>query len=206
MIFTGPVDEYFDYRFGKLPYRSLAVRVRDARNRSQAQPVAVINYPNEHAYTRVTEFKHLTGQEHPRRPGLRVPAAPSGDPYYPIPRPENASPVQALQALADETPGVHFVGRLATYRYYNMDQVVAQALTLRSADRRALPAPPAAMPRASRRSPGSVTAARSAPARARGRCNAPGSLQSSAAKRPARDQPRQREVAHPDVPHQTAAH
>jgi UDP-galactopyranose mutase len=129
MIFTGPVDEYFDFRFGKLPYRSLEFRHRTL-DCERFQPVAVVNYPNEHDYTRVTEFKHLTGQRHPRTSVVYEYPRAAGDPYYPIPRSENAELYKRYQALADVTPKVHFVGRLATYRYYNMDQVVAQALTL----------------------------------------------------------------------------
>lgn len=128
MIYTGPIDEFFDFRYGKLPYRSLEFR-HETLNEPLHQPVAVINYPNEHLYTRVTEFKHLTGQEHPKTSIVyEVPRA-EGDPYYPVPRPENAELYRQYKALADVTPGVHFVGRLATYKYYNMDQVVAQALT-----------------------------------------------------------------------------
>lgn len=126
-IFTGPVDEYFDYRFGPLPYRSLEFE-HESYDREQFQTAAVVNYPNDHPYTRVTEFKYLTGQvssktsvvyEHPRA---------EGDPYYPIPRPENAALYARYKELADRQSDVHFVGRLATYKYYNMDQVVAQAL------------------------------------------------------------------------------
>ena len=88
-----------------------------------------MNYPNDNPFTRVTEFKHLTGQEHPKTSIVFEYAQASGDPYYPIPRRENAEIYRQYQQLA-EAAGVHFVGRLATYKYYNMDQVVAQALTL----------------------------------------------------------------------------
>jgi UDP-galactopyranose mutase len=129
MIYTGPVDEFFDYRYGKLPYRSLKFE-HETVNQEWVQPVAVVNYPNEHLYTRVTEFKHLTGQEH-RKSSLvyEYPMA-EGDPYYPVPRPENNELYKKYQALAEERSDVHFVGRLATYKYYNMDQVVAQALSV----------------------------------------------------------------------------
>jgi UDP-galactopyranose mutase len=127
VIYTGPIDEYFDYRFGRLPYRSLEFHF-ETRDTPQHQPVAVINYPNEYAYTRVTEFKHLTGQVHPKTTLVTEYPRAEGDPYYPVPRPENAERYKQYKALADATPGVHFVGRLATYKYYNMDQVVAQAL------------------------------------------------------------------------------
>ena len=130
LIFTGPVDEYFGYRYGKLPYRSLRFDFRTV-NQEWVQPVAVVNYPNEHLYTRVTEFKRLTGQEHPTKSTLvyEFPQA-EGDPYYPVPRPENAELYKKYQALAEATPDVLFVGRLATYKYYNMDQVVGQALSV----------------------------------------------------------------------------
>ncbi|HEX5071073.1 MAG TPA: UDP-galactopyranose mutase [Vicinamibacterales bacterium] len=129
VIYTGPIDEYFDYRFGRLPYRSLEFRF-ETQNVERAQPVAVINYPNENPYTRVTEFKHLTGQEHPKTTLVYEYPKASGDPYYPIQRAENLELYQRYRTLAAVTPRVHFVGRLATYRYYNMDQVTAQALTL----------------------------------------------------------------------------
>ncbi|MFL6194840.1 MAG: UDP-galactopyranose mutase [Thermoanaerobaculia bacterium] len=129
MIYTGPVDEFFDLRYGKLPYRSLKFEFETV-NEEWAQPVAVVNYPNEHLYTRVTEFKRLTGQEH-RKSSLvyEYPMA-EGDPYYPVPRPENNELYKKYQALAEERSDVQFVGRLATYKYYNMDQVVAQALSV----------------------------------------------------------------------------
>jgi UDP-galactopyranose mutase len=127
MIYTGPVDEYFDYRFGKLPYRSLDFK-HETLNERIHQSAPVVNYPNEHLYTRVTEFKYLTGQEHPKTSIVYEFPKAEGDPYYPVPRPENAELYKKYKALADATPKVEFVGRLATYRYYNMDQVVAQAL------------------------------------------------------------------------------
>lgn len=129
MIYTGPVDAFFGHRFGHLPYRSLEFRFETV-DRPRVQPVAVINYPNEYDYTRVTEFKHLTGQEHAKSTLVYEYPKDGGDPYYPVPRPENAVLYQRYEKLAQATPGVHFVGRLATYKYYNMDQVVAQALTL----------------------------------------------------------------------------
>jgi UDP-galactopyranose mutase len=131
MIYTGPVDEFFDMRYGKLPYRSLEFK-HETIETPLHQPAAVINYPNEHLYTRVTEFKYLTGQEHAKTGIVYEYPRADGDPYYPVPRPENAEVYRQYKELADSTPGVHFVGRLATYKYYNMDQVVAQALTLYS--------------------------------------------------------------------------
>ena len=131
VIFTGPVDEFFDYRFGRLPYRSLEFRF-ETMDMPVAQAAPVINYPNENAYTRVTEFKYLTGQEHPKTTRVYEYSRAEGDPYYPVPRPENAALYRKYQELAEATPDVEFIGRLATYKYYNMDQVVAQALTLYS--------------------------------------------------------------------------
>jgi len=127
MIYTGPIDLFFNYRYGKLPYRSLEFK-HETINTPVHQPVAVVNYPNEHLYTRITEFKYLTGQEHPKTGIVYEFPRAEGDPYYPVPRSENAELYKKYKALADATPGVHFVGRLATYKYYNMDQVVAQAL------------------------------------------------------------------------------
>ncbi|HYE95606.1 MAG TPA: UDP-galactopyranose mutase [Rubricoccaceae bacterium] len=128
-IYTGPVDEYFDFCYGKLPYRSLHFQ-HETHTKEWFQPAPVVNYPNEHPYTRITEFKYLTGQEHPKTALVYEYPTAEGDPYYPIPRPENAELYRRYEALANQTTGVHFVGRLATYKYYNMDQVVAQALTL----------------------------------------------------------------------------
>jgi UDP-galactopyranose mutase len=128
-VYTGPIDEYFDFRFGKLPYRSLRFEHR-IEDREQYQPVAVVNYPDpETPYTRITEYKHLTGQEHPKTSITYEYPSAEGDPYYPIPREENQALFKKYEALADATPDVTFVGRLATYRYYNMDQVVGQALS-----------------------------------------------------------------------------
>jgi UDP-galactopyranose mutase len=128
IIYTGPIDEYFDFRFGKLPYRSLRFDHKTL-DQEQFQDVAVVNYPSEDVpYTRISEYKQLTGQEHAKTSITYEYPAAEGDPYYPIPRPENQELFKRYEALADATPGVTFVGRLATYRYYNMDQIVGQAL------------------------------------------------------------------------------
>ncbi|WP_188909231.1 UDP-galactopyranose mutase [Aureimonas endophytica] len=127
-VFTGPVDEFFDHRFGKLPYRSLAFR-HETHDRPQFQPVGVVNYPDAAIpHTRITEYKHLTGQRHAKTSiSYEVPSE-EGEPYYPVPREESRAIYRRYEALANAMPNVTFVGRLATYRYYNMDQVVAQAL------------------------------------------------------------------------------
>jgi len=129
MIYTGPVDAFFDYRFGKLPYRSIQFK-HETLAQERFQPVGTMNFPNDHAYTRVTEFKHLTGQTHQQTSVVYEYPCADGDPYYPVPKAENDELYAKYKQLADDTPNVHFVGRLATYKYYNMDQVVAQALTL----------------------------------------------------------------------------
>ena len=127
VIFTGPIDEYFEYRFGRLPYRSLSFE-HVTLDKRWHQPVAVVNYPQTESYTRVTEYKHLTGQEHPKTSLTYEYPSDHGDPYYPVPRPENQKLYKAYERLALAQANVWFVGRLATYRYYNMDQVVGQAL------------------------------------------------------------------------------
>ncbi|MBV8456349.1 MAG: UDP-galactopyranose mutase [Acetobacteraceae bacterium] len=127
VIFTGPIDEFFGYRYGKLPYRSLSFE-HVTLNKKWHQSVAVVNYPQTNDYTRVTEYKHLTGQEHPKTSITYEYPCDEGDPYYPVPRPNNAELFKKYENLALATTGVWFVGRLATYRYYNMDQVAGQAL------------------------------------------------------------------------------
>lgn len=128
LIFTGPVDEYFDYRYGKLPYRSLRFKF-ETLDQSNFQETGTINYPNDYAFTRITEFKHLTGQRHEKTAVVYEFPEAAGDPYYPVPRPENDALYKKYLALANQLTNTYFVGRLATYKYYNMDQVVAQALT-----------------------------------------------------------------------------
>ncbi|MBB3854778.1 UDP-galactopyranose mutase [Xanthomonas arboricola] len=130
LVYSGPVDEYFDYCYGKLPYRSLRFE-HSTVEQEHFQSVATVNYPAEDvAYTRITEYKHLTGQQHPKTSLTHEYPSAEGDPYYPIPRAENAELYRRYERLAAETPNVTFLGRLGTYKYYNMDQVVGQALAL----------------------------------------------------------------------------
>ncbi|MBB2756112.1 UNVERIFIED_ORG: UDP-galactopyranose mutase [Xanthomonas campestris] len=130
LVYSGPVDEYFDYCYGNLPYRSLRFQ-HSTVDQEHFQSVATVNYPAEDvAYTRITEYKHLTGQQHPRTSLTHEYPSAEGDPYYPIPRAENAELYRRYERLAAETPNVTFLGRLGTYKYYNMDQVVGQALAL----------------------------------------------------------------------------
>jgi len=128
LIFTGPIDGYFCFEFGKLPYRSLKFEHEHVPSRERFQSVGTINYPNDHSYTRITEFKHLTGQHASGTSIVREYPTDTGEPYYPIPRPENEALYKRYSELASREQNVTFVGRLAQYRYYNMDQVVATAL------------------------------------------------------------------------------
>jgi UDP-galactopyranose mutase len=130
LIYCGPIDEYFDFQFGRLPYRSLRFEHRTLEQ-AQYQTVAVVNYPDPNVpYTRITEYKHLTGQSHPSTSISHEYPCDGGDPYYPIPRAENAELYRRYKALGDALSNVTFLGRLGTYKYYNMDQVVGQALAL----------------------------------------------------------------------------
>lgn len=148
LIYTGPIDEFFGFRFGKLPYRSLRF-VHKQLNKAWHQPVGVVNYPQDREYTRVTEFKHLTGQQHPSTSITYEYPCGEGDPYYPVPRPENADLFRRYEQLTRCLRDVWFVGRLATYRYYNMDQVVGQALVTFKRIRVQIMADAAKRPRAS---------------------------------------------------------
>lgn len=130
LIYCGPIDEFFDYRLGRLPYRSLTFK-HQTLDQEQFQQVTVVNYPSEDVpYTRISEYKHLTGQSHAMTSISYEFPSDDGDPYYPVPRPENVELYKRYQKLAESVPNVTFLGRLGTYKYYNMDQVVGQALAL----------------------------------------------------------------------------
>ncbi len=139
LIYTGPVDEFFGHRFGKLPYRCLSFE-HVTLDEEWHHPVGVVNFPQTEKYTRITEYKHLTGQTHPKTSITYEYSSAEGDPYYPIPKPEAQALYKQYEALATATPNVWFVGRLASYRYYNMDQVVGQALATFRRINEALPA------------------------------------------------------------------
>jgi len=128
LIFTGPIDEFFNYKYGKLSYRSLRFKFETLETNAY-QETGTINYPNDYGFTRITEFKHLTGQKHDKTTVVYEYPEATGDPYYPVPRPENDILYKKYAAMANQLTNTYFVGRLATYRYYNMDQVVAQALS-----------------------------------------------------------------------------
>ncbi|MEJ7783512.1 MAG: UDP-galactopyranose mutase [Solirubrobacteraceae bacterium] len=132
LVYTGPIDAYFDHRFGKLPYRSLEFEIRSEAtpDGEKVLPVATVNYPSfDVPWTRITEYRHMTGQDRHDWTTMHVEYPRSeGDPYYPIPNPETQALYKRYEALAAQEAGVTFVGRLARYQYLNMDQVVGQAL------------------------------------------------------------------------------
>jgi UDP-galactopyranose mutase len=128
LVYTGPIDAFFGFRHGALPYRRLRFR-HETLPQSWLQPVGTVSYPNEHAYTRVTEFKHLTGQQHPQTAVVyEFPGDEQDEPCYPVPRPEPLALYRRYEAEAQALDDVTFIGRLASYTYANMDVVVAQAL------------------------------------------------------------------------------
>ena len=133
VVYTGPVDGFFDYQFGKLPYRSLEFELvnEPTPDGGLIQPAGSINQPRfEVPYTRTTEFRHLSGQSpHPSSTIAYEYPRSEGDPYYPIPNDETRALYKQYETLAKERTDVTFVGRLARYQYLNMDQVVGQALT-----------------------------------------------------------------------------
>lgn len=129
MVYTGPIDRFFGYCHGRLPYRSLEF-YQQTWHIKQYQEVGTINFPNEYGWTRATEFKHMTGQEHPSTSVCyEYPAGNDGEPFYPIPREVNEILYRKYRDMANELTNTVFVGRLARYRYYNMDQVVGSALS-----------------------------------------------------------------------------
>lgn len=128
LIYTGPIDAFYEHCYGALPYRSLSFEHQHMSDIARYQTVGTINFPNDHAYTRITEFKHLTGQVCKGTSIVREYPQSTGEPYYPVPRPENEALFQKYAGRAASESNVTFVGRLAQYRYYNMDQIVATAL------------------------------------------------------------------------------
>ena len=130
IIYSGPIDAFYDFRLGRLPYRSLRFEHEHFEGRGLVQPVGTVNYPNDYDYTRITEFRHLTGQKHSGTSIVREYPMAEGEPYYPIPRPENEALFKQYNELAKQETDVFFVGRLAQYKYYNMDQVTAAALAM----------------------------------------------------------------------------
>ena len=143
MVYSGAIDEFFDFRHGRLPYRSLrfepesftpeqlAGREKIAGRKGFWQPAMQVNYPNEEEFTRIVEIKHATGQECANTTIVREypqDYLPGREAYYPVPAPDAAAVYRRYQEEAEARKNVSFIGRLATYRYYNMDQVTGMAL------------------------------------------------------------------------------
>jgi UDP-galactopyranose mutase len=129
LIYTGPIDEFFDLKFGPLPYRSLRFDF-ETLDQEWFQSVSQVNYPNDYDFTRIVEIKHATGQKHHRTTIVREYPSGTGDPFYPIPREQNQALYEKYREEADRLTNVFFIGRLAQYKYLNMDEVVARALEL----------------------------------------------------------------------------
>jgi UDP-galactopyranose mutase len=146
LVYTGPLDSFFDRAHGSLPYRSLRFR-HETFDQEWWQPVQQVNYPDDRAYTRTVEWKHATGQRLDRTTVTwEYPCAPTGDldKYYPVPCPDSDETAARYRAMAAGLPAVSFLGRLADYRYYNMDQAVSRALGVARALTRDRCRPPAA--------------------------------------------------------------
>ncbi|QHQ62509.1 UDP-galactopyranose mutase [Anaerocolumna sedimenticola] len=129
LIYTGPTDYFYDYKFGKMEYRSINF-IFETFNKEEYQAAPVVNYPNDYDFTRITEFKKLTWQEHKQTTILKEYPCSEGEPYYPFPTKECKEQFGLYQAEMDKEKNVIFLGRLAEYRYYNMDAVVRRALDI----------------------------------------------------------------------------
>ena len=130
LIYTGPIDYLFDYRFGRLPYRTLDFEF-EKLEQEYYQERAVVNYPNDFDYTRITEYKHFNGvkvektiiaKEFPRE------CSQGDEPYYPFPNRKFKEIYKRYELLANKIENLILIGRLADYRYYNMDDVVKKSL------------------------------------------------------------------------------
>lgn len=129
LIFTGSIDEFFKCKFGTLPYRSLRFE-HETLQREFYQPTSQVNYPSDYDFTRIVEIKHATGQIHPHTTIVREYPTSEGIPFYPIPNPGNEELYQKYRLEGEKMNDCCFIGRLAQYRYLNMDQVVDNALTM----------------------------------------------------------------------------
>jgi UDP-galactopyranose mutase len=127
LVYTGPLDAYYEHRLGRLPYRSLRWEY-ETLAQPRYQPAMQVNYPNDHDFTRILEPKQVTGQVHPMTTIIREYPQAQGEPFYAVPTPSARALYQRYADIAAAEPNVSFVGRLASYRHYNMDQVVAMAL------------------------------------------------------------------------------
>ncbi len=129
IIFTGCIDEFFKEKYGKLPYRSLNF-IEETHDLEIYQEAGVINYPNDYDYTRITEYKYITGQKHNKTTIMKEISKAQGEPYYPIPKQENKELYARYKQESETKKEVYFLGRLGTYSYMNMDAVVSQSMEL----------------------------------------------------------------------------
>jgi UDP-galactopyranose mutase len=130
LYYTGPIDEYYDYKFGKLEYRSVRFEYETLHNKEYAQEVGTINYPNDYDFTRITEYKHLTGQQCINTTIVKEYPSANGEPYYIMPNIHNMNIAARYRELAENEKIIYFHGRLAEYKYYNMDVIIANAFSL----------------------------------------------------------------------------
>lgn len=134
LFYTGPIDQFFDFKFSvteKLEYRSIRF-VHQTLDQEYFQPNSVINYPNEEDFTRIVEYKHITGQKGPKTTIVKEFTTDQGEPYYPVPNPRNQAIYDRYRQEAEKLKNIYFVGRLANYKYFNMDQAFKNALDLYS--------------------------------------------------------------------------
>ncbi len=132
LFYTGPIDQFFDFQFSlkeKLEYRSIRF-VHETLDMPYFQENSVINYPNEEKFTRIVEYKHITRQKHPKTTIVKEYTTDEGEPYYPVPNPRNQAIYDQYKHAADKLTNIYFVGRLANYKYFNMDQAFRNALDL----------------------------------------------------------------------------
>jgi UDP-galactopyranose mutase len=127
LVYTGKIDEFFDFKYGKLPYRSLEFEF-ESFNIEHYQKAPVVNYPNDYDFTRITEYKYLTGQKAKGTTISREYSKSEGEAYYPVPNIESAKLLKKYQDEVSRLENTYFIGRLAEYKYYNMDNVVLKAI------------------------------------------------------------------------------
>jgi UDP-galactopyranose mutase len=128
LICTAPIDAHYDYCMGRLKYRSLDIRFET--HTGDYQPAAVVNYPNDYDFTRITEYKKLTGQNLENTTVSFEYPVWEGRPYYPVPTAGQKELYEAYRVRSLEDKNIIFAGRLGEYRYYNMDDAAAAALTI----------------------------------------------------------------------------
>lgn len=132
IIYTGPIDKYFaNHNYEKLEYRSIEFIREVYKNTKYYQPCSQVNYPSaEYAYTRIVEYKHLLNQKSDHTIIFKEVTNDNRDPYYPVPTKRNQDLYKKYRELADQEPNVYFVGRLANYKYFNMDEAIYNALCI----------------------------------------------------------------------------